>query len=84
MGCKKLHDPYAKIRINFITTEEFPDCLYVGCGNIPESKTGLCETCKQHKIISDSETCLITNEDNGIYGDPITGCNVSREDRYVD
>ena len=82
-GMQKVARPICKNKTKSITTEEFPDCLYVGCGNTPESKTGLCEICKQHKIISDSETCLITNEDNGIYDDPITGCNVSREDRYA-
>lgn len=81
-GMQKVARPICKNKNKCIRTEEFPDSLYVGCGNTPKSKTGLCETCQQDKILSDNETCLITNHDNGIYDDPTTGCNVSREDRY--
>lgn len=65
-----------------LMTNEFPDGIYVGCGNTPKLKVGLCEDCKQQKIMNDSETYLKTNDDKGIYDDPMTGCNVSREDRY--
>ncbi|CAM4812583.1 unnamed protein product [Rotaria magnacalcarata] len=83
-GMQKVARPICKNKNKCITTEEFPDFLYIGCGNTPKSKTGLCETCQQQRILSDNETCLTTNDDNGIYDDPTTGCNVSREDRFVD
>ncbi|UJR12449.1 hypothetical protein I4U23_016625 [Adineta vaga] len=67
-----------------LVTSEFPDGIYVGCGNTPKSKSGLCERCKEEEIIHDNETYLKTNDDKGIYDDPTTGCNVSREDRFVD
>ncbi|CAF3202784.1 unnamed protein product [Rotaria socialis] len=83
-GMQKVARPICKNKNKFIRTEEFPDFLYVGCGNTPQWKTGLCKTCQEHQIFSDNETNLTTNDDNGIYDDPVTGCNVSREDRFLD
>ncbi|CAF4595285.1 unnamed protein product [Rotaria sp. Silwood2] len=82
-GMQKVARSICKNKNKFIKTEEFPDFLYIGCGNTPQSKTGLCEACQIHKILLDNETNLITNDDNGIYDDPTMGCNVSREDRYL-
>ncbi len=82
-GMQKVARPICKNKNKYITTEEFPDFLYVGCGNTPQWKTGLCEACQPHPISSDKETQLRTDDDNGIYDDPATGCNVSREDRYT-
>lgn len=64
--------------------EEFPDGIYIGCGNRPKVRTGSCEACRRSIILKDDETPLLTDDDNGIYDDPLIGCNVSREDRYAD
>ncbi|CAF4719548.1 unnamed protein product [Rotaria socialis] len=64
-------------------TEEFPDGIYIGCGNTPKAKSGLCEPCRESILLKDSETSLLTDDDKGIYDDPLMGCNVSRGDRYV-
>ncbi|CAF4666405.1 unnamed protein product, partial [Rotaria magnacalcarata] len=45
--------------------------------------SGLCESCRESILLKDSETSLLTDDDKGIYDDPLMGCNVSREDRYV-
>ncbi|CAF4756908.1 unnamed protein product, partial [Rotaria sp. Silwood2] len=81
-GMQKVARPIRKNKNKFIKTEEFPGLLYVDCGNTPQWKTGLCESCQQHTILLDNEIYfLLSNDDNGIYDDPTTGCNVSREDR---
>lgn len=66
-----------------IVTPEFPDGIYVGCGNTPKSKSSICESCQRAVILKDDETFLSNNDDHGIYDDLVTGCNVSREDRLV-
>jgi hypothetical protein len=82
-GMQKVARPICTNKNKKVTTEEFPDGIYIGCGNTPKSKSGLCESCRRSIILKDSETSLLTDDDKGIYDDPITGCNVSREDRYV-
>jgi hypothetical protein len=81
-GMQKVARPICTNKNKHETTDEFPDGIYVGCGNTPKSKVGLCESCRKSIILKDDETILFTNDDKGIYDDPMTGCNVSREDRY--
>jgi hypothetical protein len=81
-GMQKVARPICTNKNKYIITDEFPDGIYIGCGNTPKSKSGLCESCRKTTILNDNETFLFTNDDNGIYDDPMTGCNVSREDRY--
>ncbi|UJR12852.1 hypothetical protein I4U23_017026 [Adineta vaga] len=83
-GMQKVARVICNNKNKMLVTSEFPDGIYVGCGNTPKSKSGLCERCKEEEIIHDNETYLKTNDDKGIYDDPTTGCNVSREDRFVD
>ena len=82
-GMQKVARPICTNKNRYVTTEEFPDCLYVGCGNTPKGESRLCGECHLKKISIDTETSLITNDDKGIYDDPVTGCNVSRDDRWV-
>jgi hypothetical protein len=82
-GMQKVARPICTNKNKQVTTEEFPDGIYIGCGNTPKSKSGPCESCRRSIILKDSETSLLTDDDKGIYDDPIMGCNVSREDRYV-
>ncbi|CAF1529984.1 unnamed protein product, partial [Adineta steineri] len=72
-GMQKVARPICKNKNKLIKTDEFPDYLYVGCGNTPQWKTGLCKECEQDKLLRDNETYLITNDDKGIYDDLITG-----------
>jgi hypothetical protein len=81
-GMQKVARPICTNKNKYIVTDEFPDGIYIGCGNTPKSKSGLCESCRKTTILNDNETFLFTNDDNGIYDDLMTGCNVSREDRY--
>ncbi|CAF4747492.1 unnamed protein product, partial [Rotaria sp. Silwood2] len=53
------------------------------CGNTPKAKSGLRESCRESILLKDNETSLLTDDDKGIYDDPLMGCNVSREDLYV-
>jgi hypothetical protein len=81
-GMQKVGRPICTNKNKHIITDEFPDGIYIGCGNTPKSKSGLCEMCQQIKVLNDCETYLLNNDDKGIYDHPLTGCNVSREDRY--
>ena len=81
-GMQKVARRICSNKNKHITTGEFPDGIYIGCGNTPKSKSHLCESCGTSAILNDNQTFLLTNDDNGIYDDPMTGCNVSREDRY--
>ncbi|CAF3875966.1 unnamed protein product [Rotaria magnacalcarata] len=83
-GMQKVARPICTNKNKQEYTEEFPDGIYVGCGNTPKAKSGLCESCRQSILLKDSETSLLTDDDKGIYDDPLMGCNVSREDHFVD
>lgn len=80
-GMQKVSRRICTNKNKHVVTDEFPDGIYIGCGNTPKAKSGLCESCQEATILKDNQTFLSSHDDNGIYDDPITGCNVSREDR---
>ena len=80
-GMQKVARPICTNKNKIEFTEEFPDGIYIGCGNTPRAKSGACESCRESIILKDGETFLLNNDDKGIYDDPLLGCNVSREDR---
>lgn len=82
-GMQKVARPICINKNKQESTREFPDGVYVGCGNTPKAKSGLCESCRESTILRDSETSLLNDDDKGIYDDLLLGCNVSREDRYI-
>lgn len=80
-GIQTIKRPSCSNKNRYIQTDEFPDRLYIGCGNAPFNNSTSCCDCSKQTILKDSETLLSTNDDHGIYDDPVTGCNVSRQER---
>ncbi|CAF1439920.1 unnamed protein product [Adineta steineri] len=65
-GMQKVARPICTNKNKHIITDEFPDGIYIGCGNTPKAKSGLCEMCRQnyqqqhlpHTIIYDNACSL--------------------------
>ncbi|CAF4374291.1 unnamed protein product [Rotaria sp. Silwood2] len=72
-GMQKVARPICTNKNKQECTEEFPDGIYIGCGYTPKAKSGLCESCRESILLKDSETSLLTDDDKGIYDDPLMG-----------